>query len=440
MAENRDSSDIEQATVELLSNTPQLTNAEIAAELDTRVAIIRDIRERNDISQDIVDTNRDRDRVKNSSDAPPSPLSDSQGTLSTANTEDNILQLIESLHDGVVKIRLDETHSVVCAVSEEFEETFGYDAAEIVGRSLAEFIVPDGHETNILPASRCDRADHSSERTATLMTDTGIREFRYRDVLFEADGDQYAIASFTDITGHKRREVALERQVAELQERNRRLESQRKQFEQFSSILSHDLRNPLNIIEGYLSGIKTDTNTDSVEIMERAVNRMDSMITDTLELKQQSETVQDPEQVPITEAAEDAWELVEADDSLLRITDHFDISCDKDRLSRLLENLFRNAIDHNDCAVTIRVGIHNTMTASTRGNTEKAFYVQDDGSGIPENKREQMFEIGETTQRDGTGLGLPIIRQIADAHGWDVRVTESFDGGAKFIFSGVTIG
>jgi signal transduction histidine kinase len=65
------------------------------------------------------------------------------------------------------------------------------------------------------------------------------------------------------------------------------------------------------------------------------------------------------------------------------------------------------------------------------------FFVEDDGPGIPEDKRDSVLEDGFTTEADGTGLGLSIVTSIVKAHGWDVTVTGSSDGGARFEITGV---
>ncbi len=62
------------------------------------------------------------------------------------------------------------------------------------------------------------------------------------------------------------------------------------------------------------------------------------------------------------------------------------------------------------------------------------FYVADDGPGISPEDRDQVFESGYTTADHGTGFGLTIVEQIADAHDWTIDVTESADGGARFEF------
>ena len=71
------------------------------------------------------------------------------------------------------------------------------------------------------------------------------------------------------------------------------------------------------------------------------------------------------------------------------------------------------------------------------------FYVEDDGEGIEPGRRAEVFEAGVTTDDDGTGFGLKIVSEIADAHGWRVDVTDGEDGGARFRFhdvGGIRIG
>jgi signal transduction histidine kinase len=102
------------------------------------------------------------------------------------------------------------------------------------------------------------------------------------------------------------------------------------------------------------------------------------------------------------------------------------VGADADRLCECFENLFRNAVEHAGPDVSVRVG------PMARG-----FYVEDDGPGIPEADRDRVFDHGYTTRTDGSGYGLSIVRTIVNAHGWDVRVTDGDDGGARFEITGI---
>jgi len=75
--------------------------------------------------------------------------------------------------------------------------------------------------------------------------------------------------------------------------------------------------------------------------------------------------------------------------------------------------------------------------AVTVGALPDGFYIEDDGPGIPADERDDVFDAGYSTTEEGTGFGLSIVQQIADAHGWDIRVTDGSDGGARFEITGV---
>jgi signal transduction histidine kinase len=120
------------------------------------------------------------------------------------------------------------------------------------------------------------------------------------------------------------------------------------------------------------------------------------------------------------------WDLLDPAEATLEVDDAGSIRADEEALTRLLENLLDNVIDHAGAGVTVRVG-----------TLPDGFYVEDDGVGIPEADREAIFEPGFSTSAGGTGFGLVSVRQIALAHGWAVTVTESGAGGARFAFTDV---
>jgi len=80
-----------------------------------------------------------------------------------------------------------------------------------------------------------------------------------------------------------------------------------------------------------------------------------------------------------------------------------------------------------------------TRCSGLRGRLPNGFYVADDGTGIDPSERDAVFDPGHSTERDGTGFGLSIVERIAEAHGWEVSVTESRTGGARFEFTGVDL-
>jgi PAS domain S-box-containing protein len=252
---------------------------------------------------------------------------------------------------------------------------------------------------------------------------------------FAFGGDRYVHTEHFDITERKEAELAV-------REQNRRLEA-------LAGVLSHDLRNPLNVAEGYLDllaersadddaaddgasggagdGVDAD---DLVGKVESALTRIGTIVDDSLVLARETD-LEDVESVELRASAESAWDTVPTAEAALVVTDDLAFEADPGVLSNLLENLFRNAVSHGGPTVTVRVG----PLDGRRG-----FFVEDDGPGVPPDVREDVFELGFTTG-DGdehSGMGLGIVSEIADAHGWSVDLTESADGGARFEFAGVT--
>jgi signal transduction histidine kinase len=102
-------------------------------------------------------------------------------------------------------------------------------------------------------------------------------------------------------------------------------------------------------------------------------------------------------------------------------------NADHDRIQQLFESLFSNAIEHNTENITVSVG-----------TTESSIYIEDDGTGITDEKQELIFDPGYTTKNGQTGFGLTIAQQVALSHGWEITVENGDDGGLRFEISGIT--
>jgi PAS domain S-box-containing protein len=236
-----------------------------------------------------------------------------------------------------------------------------------------------------------------------------------------------------DVTEQKEREEQLRQREEELRQQKQDLEQQAEQLEhqnerldRFASIVSHDLRNPLNVASGRveLLGAKLDgEHREDVAELEMAHERMGDIIDDALTLARSGKAITETEDVDVGSVATEAWENVDTDRARLDHDLDLRLESDRDRLLNVFENLYRNALDHNDGDLRIRVG---TLANDT------GFYVEDTGTGIPEDEREAVLEQGYTTHEEGTGLGLAIVRDIVGAHGWELSITESPEGGARF--------
>ena len=253
-------------------------------------------------------------------------------------------------------------------------------------------------------------AEGEAQTEATVETRDGRQipyEFRKRRVLDE-DGDVVGLAGIgRDITERKRRE--------------RQLSQQLKQFEHFGSVLSHDLRTPLETARGRLQLFAETDDGEHLTATERALDRLDELIDDLAGVLREAELVSDPEPVSIERVAESVWAGLETGNGTLVVETSQWIEADETACKRLFENLLKNALDHGPADVTVTVG-----------GLPDGFFLEDDGPGIPEDERERIFEAGYTTGTDGSGFGLASVRQIAVAHGWAITVTDGRDGGARF--------
>jgi PAS domain S-box-containing protein len=241
------------------------------------------------------------------------------------------------------------------------------------------------------------------------------------------DDDHFSDANvrFAEIlAGNARAALDRAERESQLRARERALESQNERLEEFAEVVSHDVRNPLNVAGGHLDLARETGDECHFERVAQAHDRIESLVDDLLELAREGQTVGRTEPVALAAVAERAWENVSTEcGATLRVGEVGAVEADESRLLALLENLFRNSVEHGDPDVTVGI--------STR---EGGFAVSDDGPGVPESERDSVFENGYTTDDDGIGLGLAIVKGIADAHGWSVAVGRSEAGGAAFAF------
>jgi signal transduction histidine kinase len=240
--------------------------------------------------------------------------------------------------------------------------------------------------------------------------------------------------------------VALERKlVAE------RLRRQNDRLEKFATLVSHDFRNPLNVADGWLDVASEDCGSEAITKIQASHDRMRTIVDEVLALARAGQTVDDPTELDLGPVAADAWEQVATGDATLAVDLDLSVRGDRPRLQRLFENLFRNSVEHGSTSNraqpddSVEHGSPSNRTeddaddiAVRVGALSGGFYVEDDGVGIPADRREHILEFGFSTADDGTGIGLGVVEDIADAHGWTVRVTESASGGARFEFTTVT--
>jgi len=280
-----------------------------------------------------------------------------------------------------------------------------------------------------------------------------------------------------DITEQKHRESRLSARDG----RQQALERQNERLEAFASVVSHDLRSPLDVARGQLELAQMEHDSDHLDAVKRAHDRIGQLIEDLLTLARDGEAALDSEPVPLQTVVEQCWQTVETGDATLELQTSAVVRADPSRLRQVFENLVRNAVEHgstssrsgaddsvehgftgsrsgaddsveqgsaphterqediNEQRRTTSVSSSQRVVADltiTVGELDDGFYVADDGVGIPADEREKVFEGGYSLA-SGPGFGLRIVSEIADIHGWSIAVGESDAGGARFEITGV---
>jgi signal transduction histidine kinase len=229
--------------------------------------------------------------------------------------------------------------------------------------------------------------------------------------------------------------------VLELRRITRDLESSNEQLERFAGQVSHDLRNPLTAVAGFI-----ELAADSPEVVaapmvaaalfraDAAAMRMDSMIADLLDFARLGGAR--PRRQPLaldellTAVLDDLDQAIRITETVVTVDADAQLSGDPTLLGALFQNLVANAVKFSHAAgVDPRIDIR---AYELDGNWR--ITVDDNGPGVPEDQRERVFGLMErntTSDTPGLGIGLSTCRRIVDAHGGSIGIGESPLGGAS---------
>ena len=329
--------------------------------------------------------------------------------------------LFETLPVGVAVLDADGT---ISRANQRAEAVLGLTESDIVGRTYddPEWVIVDA-DGDPVPSEELPFARARETNAPVFEYDHGIRwpdgSERWLSVNAaplspESGGVEQVIAVLTDLT--------------EAEVYRRTIEGQNERLTAFASIVSHDLRNPLGVAQGYADVAEQTGDPEHFDRCRSALTRMESLIDDLLVLAREGADIAEIEVVSVPEFVTECWSFVHTAEARLTVAADVRIRGDSSRLQQLFENLFRNAVEHGGEGVTVVVGLLRDGSG---------LYVEDDGPGIPETDRERVFSSGYSTSEHGTGFGLKIVQQVAAVHGWEITATESSAGGARFEITGI---
>lgn len=329
--------------------------------------------------------------------------------------------ILSSLSSGVAILDSDGS---VSDFNEAAQEITGLDAERVLHKSFAEANLPvpladilgEAYAGHRLAFGKELEIEHADGKTMQLGITTSI----VRD---EGESPCGVIAIFKDISGTK----YLERRVREAQ--------QLAVLGEMAACVAHEIRNPLNAINGFAQLIRDKTGEgDKVhgyaELVVREAGRINKIIEDMLDLARRR--VPDFKATDINRLVEDAGEAItkRANEKGLSVEYRYDLSipsvaADGNQLREVLLNLLHNAIDASATGGRIEV-VTGTEDEWLTVN------VADQGCGMSDEVQARLFEPFFTTKSVGTGLGLVITRRIIEAHGGSIEAESEEERGTRF--------
>ena len=330
---------------------------------------------------------------------------------------------------------VESTADIFTHINTDGEMTYVTSTEEMTGRSRQEFLETP-LEVYLHPEDKERGLACFEQALAGEPTKPVELRFRHGDGYWiwietstspvRTEGDLEGIVTVSrEITERKHREQEVDETQAELEQSNGKLRWQNRRLDRFASVVSHDLQNPLSVANGRLILAREDCDNEHLDAIEKSLNRMASMIDELQTLLVTQHHVEETTPVSIAQRAKTAWETTDTGESNLVVLIDRDIQYEVNPgvLDHIFENLFRNAVVHNQTPVTVTV---------SELEERPGFSVADDGTGIPSTHLDTVLEHGYTTEVEGTGFGLGIVSEFVEAHGWELAITQSEAGGARF--------
>lgn len=223
------------------------------------------------------------------------------------------------------------------------------------------------------------------------------------------------------------------------------LEARNAELDRFNYTVSHDLKTPLVTIKGFLGFLEKDAAAGNIERLREdtqrianAVDKMNSLLHDLLELSRIGRVSYTPDAVPFAHIVREALELTHGRLAqcgvTIQVQPHLPIVYgDKPRLVEVLQNLLDNAAKYmgDQPNPIIEIG------QSGQENEQIIFYLRDNGIGIAPEYYERIFGLFNKLDAlsEGTGVGLTLVKRIIEVHGGRIWVESEAGQGSIFYFT-----
>jgi len=311
----------------------------------------------------------------------------------------NFIKVVDNIADGII---VTNREGIMRFVNPAAELLFGRKSADFKGKQFG-FPITSGDTTEI------DIIRKAGETVAAEMS--MVETVWY-------DNFAYLI-SLHDITERKRAEQVQERLSQQLQAKISELET-------FSYGIAHDLRSPLVSIEGFSRELREDMQNQKVEnmqedirLLESGVRKMHGFLDRTLEYSRAGQLIKRNKNVSFSKIVKEVITefngQISSIGATVSLADRFPrVYADRTRIIQVLTNLIQNSIKYRDKTVPLKIEIGHYSSAN-----EVVFFVRDNGLGMDASEVEKLFDLfyRGTADGEGSGIGLPIVKKIIEAHG-----------------------
>jgi PAS domain S-box-containing protein len=347
--------------------------------------------------------------------------------------EERVRIIVESANEAYVKMN---ASGEITGWSPEAETTFGWRAADVIGKQLSETIIPaqyrEAHIHGLKRFLATGEGPILKRRIELTALHRDGREFPVEiNVAPRRSGDTYVFNAFLrDITERKRSEEALARSNATLQ--------------QFAYLASHDLQEPLRAVAGFcqLLGERYQDQLDAkgqqwLSYVVAGAKHMQEMVQGLLRLSRvQSEGkpfVSTSAGDLVTQAQKNIDAMVAESGADITSGQLPSVAADPWQLVTVFQNLLANAVKFRSQEPP---RIH---VSAQRNGTEWVFQVKDNGIGIDPKHFDRIFAMFQRLHRretyPGTGIGLALCKRIVERHGGRIWLQSELGKGSAFFFS-----
>ena len=318
------------------------------------------------------------------------------------------------------------------------ERVFGYKRSEVIGKNIDDIVT----RADVLEGAKIlTRKTLSGEKVLPQEVVRYKKDKTPVNVIVAGSpikiGNelQGVVAVYTDITERKKAEKKIEEALKELERSNTELE-------EFAYIVSHDLKAPLRainqlagwILEDYGHALG-DEGKDHINLMVTRAKRMDNLIDGILQYSRVGRIREKKEEIDLNKAVEEIIENISPPDNIkvfigkkLPV-----ILAERVRIQQVFQNLIGNAVKYMD-----KPKGEIEVSYADDGDFWR-FSVSDNGPGIEEKYYEKIFQIFQTLEsrdkREGTGVGLSVVKKIVELYGGRVWVESKVGKGSIFFFT-----